>query len=160
MRLRPAPAPACRPGRGIQKGGIVQMALKSEVARLLDQGGAETSEIENDGNRAPTHAEKKSRFSAGFSLSMGSVLSARLLDLMLAGHPGSSLRGRHTGNSNRDDALAVETSKGVRHRANRPGGRAGIAGPPWRVAHTGNADPAEADFSGRARRCLFQAPLK
>jgi hypothetical protein len=34
-------------------------------------------------NRAPTHAEKKSRFSARFSLSMGSVLSARLLDLML-----------------------------------------------------------------------------
>ena len=56
-------------------------------------GGAESSEIENDGNRAPTHAEKKSRFSAGFSLSMGSVLSARLLDLMLAGHRGSSLAG-------------------------------------------------------------------
>lgn len=70
------------------------VALKSEVARLLDQGGrAESSEIENDGNRAPTHAQKKSRFSAGFSLSMGSVLSARLLDLMLAGHCGPSLGG-------------------------------------------------------------------
>ena len=66
--------------------------FKSEVARLLDKGGGpETSEIAGDGNRAPTHAEKKSRFSARFSLSMGSVLSARLLDLMLAGHSGSSL---------------------------------------------------------------------
>ena len=46
-------------------------------------GGAESSEIENDGNRAPTHAEKKSRFSARFSLSMGTAMSARLLDLML-----------------------------------------------------------------------------
>ncbi len=139
---------------------IFHMALKSEVARLLDQGGAETSEIENDGNRAPTHAQKKSRFSAGFSLSIGSVLSARLLDLMLAGHSGSSLRGRHTGNSNRDDALAVETSKGVHHHANRPGGGQGIAGPPWRVAHTGNSNLDGPDFSGRARRCLFQGGLK
>lgn len=56
-------------------------------------GGPETSEIAGGGNRAPTHAEKKSRFSARFSLSMGSVLSARLLDLMLAGHSGSSLAG-------------------------------------------------------------------
>ena len=73
-------------GAGLgQKGGIVHMDLKSEVARLLDQGGggAESSEIENDGNRAPTHAEKKSRFSARFSLSMGTAMSARLLDLML-----------------------------------------------------------------------------
>ena len=83
-------------GAGLgQKGGIVHMDLKSEVARLLDQGGggAESSEIENDGNRAPTHAEKKSRFSARFSLSMGTAMSARLLDLMLAGHCGSSLAG-------------------------------------------------------------------
>ena len=85
MRLRPGPAPACRPGREIQKGGIVHTALKSEVARLLDRGGgAESSEIENDGNRAPTHAKKKSRFSAWFSLSVGSVLPARVIDRTLA----------------------------------------------------------------------------
>ena len=47
------------------------------------RGGAETSKIAGDGNRAPTHAQKKSRFIAWFSLSMGGVLPTRLLDLML-----------------------------------------------------------------------------
>ena len=57
------------------------MALKSEVARLLDRGGrAESSEIENDGNRAPPHPRKKFLLRMRFSLSMGGVLPTRLLD--------------------------------------------------------------------------------
>ena len=69
------------------------MNLKSGVARLLDRGGAGRKlRRSRAAETAPQPMRRKNPGSAcGFSLSMGSVLSARLLDLMLAGHRGSSL---------------------------------------------------------------------
>ena len=47
-----------------------------------------------------------------------------------AGIAGPQKEARHTGSLDRDDALAADRARGVRHRANRPGGRAGHCGSP------------------------------